>query len=471
MIVNNPKSPDAIKRSLVLAGGGMRLAYHAGVLIALEEENLEFSHVDGTSGGIFGTAMLASNLTPTNIANRWRTLKMSGFVSMRRFWSYFSPLKMEGYIDADNIRDKVFPHLGIDILTINNNTNVNATFNVCNFTDKSIEAIGNEKVTIDYLLAGVSLPIVMPALKIDGKWYSDAVWIKDANILEAVKQGASEIYLVWAIGNNKNYLPGALNQYVHMIEMSANGALLEDYNQLKLMNANSGKKIKLFVIKPEFPLPLDPDLFFNKIDARSLINMGYAETKDSLKSMPENGVAMDKEATRMSEPGTRLCFRTIHSGRIEWKGELTGISYYSYFRYSDLPVNSRLAIFSSIRIDSLGLEIPLFDIDTRIVTKEEVKTLTSNSKFILNKIIYRVESAWKLDAALDILIGLGFKKMTIHIFSDDEKKVEVATGELFQSIKDRLKGCYYTNVRTDEGAGGSIIKKYKLISKLTAHEV
>ena len=471
MLINKPNNTDSVKRSLVLAGGGMRLAYHAGVLIAMEEEKLEFNHVDGTSGGIFGTAMLASNITPINIAQRWRSLKMSGFVSMRRFWNYFSPLKMEGYIDSDNIRNKVFPHLGIDIKTINNNQNVNATFNVCNFTDKAIEAVGNKEVTTDHLLAGVSLPIVMPALKIDGKWYSDAVWIKDANILEAVNQGASEIYLVWAIGNNKNYLPGALNQYVHMIEMSANGALLDDYNQINLMSANSGKRIKLFVIKPEFPLPLDPDLFFNKIDARSLINMGYSDTKDCLRSMPEEGVRMDQDASRMSEPGTRLCFRGIHSGELAWNGESTSITFFSYFRYSDFADNSRLSIFSSLRIESIDLEIPVFDTETQISISEKVKILTSNSKFVIDKKTYRIQSVWELDSSIDILIGLGFKKMSIRIFSVDEKKEEVAAGELFQSISDRLKGCLNANVRTEEGTNGGLVKRFKLISKFITHEV
>ena len=32
------KEPSTLKRSLVLAGGGVRLAYHAGVLLALQED-------------------------------------------------------------------------------------------------------------------------------------------------------------------------------------------------------------------------------------------------------------------------------------------------------------------------------------------------------------------------------------------------------------------------------------------------
>ena len=42
---------NAVRRSLVLAGGGMRVAYQAGALAALEEAGLRFHHADGTSGG------------------------------------------------------------------------------------------------------------------------------------------------------------------------------------------------------------------------------------------------------------------------------------------------------------------------------------------------------------------------------------------------------------------------------------
>ena len=58
------KEHTETKRSLILAGGGMRVAYQTGVLMALEESGIKFSHVDGTSGGIFNTGMLASGLEP-----------------------------------------------------------------------------------------------------------------------------------------------------------------------------------------------------------------------------------------------------------------------------------------------------------------------------------------------------------------------------------------------------------------------
>ena len=42
------------KRSLILAGGGIKVSFQAGVLqVWLDEAGLEFDHVDGASGSLF----------------------------------------------------------------------------------------------------------------------------------------------------------------------------------------------------------------------------------------------------------------------------------------------------------------------------------------------------------------------------------------------------------------------------------
>lgn len=468
------------KRSLILAGGGMRLAYQAGVLIALEESGIRFTHVDGTSGGIFNTAMLASGLSQHEIAERWRNLKVKFFVSMAAAKDYLRPLRMKGYTDADNIRKKVFPQLGIDLKTIRNNTTVNATFNVCNFGDKTVEAIRNQEVTEDHLIAGVSLPMVMPAIKINDTWYTDAVWIKDANLMEGVRQGSEELWLVWAIGNCPSYLPGALNQYVHMIEMSANGALLDEYRQITEMNTAAGgtkrpygqkKPIRLFMIKPEYPLPLDPDLFFNKIDTRSLINMGYADAKRCLASQPAGGVAMDVQATKMKEPGDSLNFRCEFEGRLRWKGDVTGVKYHAYFCLRHAEGYS-LQLCSSIFIQSWGREIPLFGHKLTTTVHKRVTLMEATGLFLHEGNVYEVHTSWKLYSPADFMIGLAFKNMTISVAENNASGLQhIMKGTLHQSIRNRLYGCYYANVRTKDGGAGGFMKRYSMISKLIKHGI
>ena len=76
------------RRALVLAGGGIRVAWQTGVVMALDEAGIEFEHGDGTSGGIFTLAMLQSGLTPTEMAERWRTVTVRRFVSLLPVWEY-----------------------------------------------------------------------------------------------------------------------------------------------------------------------------------------------------------------------------------------------------------------------------------------------------------------------------------------------------------------------------------------------
>lgn len=456
MLINPDKNP-AVKRSLVLAGGGMRVAYQAGVLMALNEAGIQFSHIDGTSGGIFNTAMLASGLSPYEMAVKWRKLRLNDFVSGREVNDYLKVFKMEGYADADNIRDKVFPHLGIDIHKINT-SGLNATFNVCNFTTKGVEAIPTNEVQSDHLLAGVSLPIFMPALKINNHWYTDAVWIKDANFVEAANHDSEEIWLVWAIGNSPTYLPGAFRQYVHMIEMSANGALLEEYKQIK----TSKPEAKLFVIKSPIPLPLDPDFFFNKINARELINMGYAHAKSYLNNKTETGEPMDARATQCAEPQDVFYLRAHYKGKLSFKNQTTPVQFHSYLQLADFETQQQLDIFSSLQLNYEDHETPSYKCEGYIINEGGSYQLKSTSLLCIDGKIITLVTQQKLASPWEILLGLGFK--TIYLQLKDETSTVVMEGKLYQSIGSRLKAIYKSNLISLEKSG--FRKKLDLLRKL-----
>ncbi|WP_372637198.1 patatin-like phospholipase family protein [Fodinibius sp.] len=311
------------KRSLVLAGGGMRVAYQAGVMRALVENNLCFHHADGTSGGTMNLAMLLSGRSPADMCDRWRTLDVKKFVSMLPFDEYLRLHKTKALGSAEGIVNEVFPHLGIDVGKIRQARGIQGTFNVCNYTDKINESIPHREIALDLLVAGISLPIFMPAVQYQSKKYIDAVWIKDANLTEAVKRGAEEIWLVWCIGNHGQYRDGLFNQYVHMIEMSANGALFEEFDRIRELNERirrgespygQEQPVRLHVIKPEYPLPLDPDFFFNRIDASTLTSMGYADAMQYMDKRSEAGVSWTPSATKMKEPVPGIAFREKMEG-------------------------------------------------------------------------------------------------------------------------------------------------------------
>lgn len=452
----------SVYRSLILAGGGARLAYQAGVLQALEEEGLSFSHFDGTSGGIFNTAMLSSGIEPGEMARRWRNVNVMNFSSLLSFKSYFSKNTFAAFGDADGIINKVYPTLGIDVAKMNANTTIDATFNVCNFSKKTIEVFTNRNVTLQHLVAGMSLPIFMPALKINDDWYTDAVWIKDANITEALTRNPKEIWLVWAIGNSHEFLNGSFNQYVHMIEISANGGLLLELEQIEKINQAKlqSEKIILHVIKPEFPLPLDPDLMLNKINVDELINRGYAETKAYLKNKPDAGVAPDYTASLMKEPGATLVFRSLFSGKVNWENKQTELRWRINFNFRKTNDDLILRAYSSVSFDKSPEWISTFNNSVTLSQNQLICTCD----LILNNETIHLQGQLQLISPFDLLLGMEFKQLKCSI--SVEKNKEAAKTILKQKAWFRIKNAPFIHVNSSSGIWGKWKEKFSILNEV-----
>ena len=371
-----PSSNGGPRRALILAGGGMRVAWQAGVLRALAEEKLTFAHGDGTSGGIMNLAMLLSGLSPVEMCDRWRTLDPRHFSSFFPLEEYLHGPQLKALGDARGVREKVFPHLGIDVAEINASTGMEGTFNVCNYTRKTNEVIPHQRVDLDLLVAGMSLPIFMPAVQKDGAWYTDSVWIKDANLIEAVRRGADELWLVWCIGNTSEYKLGAFNQYVHMIELAANGSLFEELGQIGEVNERRARgeavyghtrSVRLHVIRPEYPLPLDPDYFLGRIDGPTLVDLGYADAKRYLATRAPDGLPLTPDVTKMKNPTLGFTFRETMSGHfalgetIPQAGEKSG-----------RDAGTEMAMHATILID---------DLDNFITDRDHLGRIAGNVDF------------------------------------------------------------------------------------------
>jgi predicted patatin/cPLA2 family phospholipase len=312
-----PEGYRGPRRSLVLAGGGMRVAYQAGALLALGQAGVCFAHADGTSGGTMNLAMLLSGQSGEEMCERWRTLDPRGFVSPLPIRDYVRSLRWPALGGAEGIVSKVFPHLGIDPSVVHRASGMIGTFNVCDYANKLNQVVEHTDVDLDLLVAAISLPVLMPAVRRAGRLYTDSVWIRDANVLEAVRRESDEVWLLWCIGNTQRYQNGAFRQYVHMIEMSANGSLFEDFDRAREMSTRRPRPdgpVRLHVIRPEYPIPLDPDYLLGRVDASTLIGLGYNDARRYLEGMDEAGVPWDPEATRMRDPALGGAYRLTMEG-------------------------------------------------------------------------------------------------------------------------------------------------------------
>ena len=318
-----PVAEDGIKRSLIIPGGGLRLSYAAGVIKTLFNSGLTFQHMDGTSGGALNLAMLLSGLNIDEVCKRWATLDMQGTVAFLPFKKAINLAEFTATGSAQAFRDKVFPHLGIDIVKIKEAKGLQATFNIGNFSRKLNQVVEYQNISEDFLIAGMSLPGVFPPVTIDGQVYLDAGFVQDANLLEAVKRGANEIWLIWILANIPRYRTGVLNSYVQMLEMSANAALHKELAQIDDINQRikQGDKvyghtqpIKLHLVKPATPLPLDPDLYTGHVTHQELIDMGSLDAECYLTHRTQEGVLFEPQITVMTEKKLGIQFKETMAG-------------------------------------------------------------------------------------------------------------------------------------------------------------
>ena len=281
-----PQLPGQPRRALILPGGGLRLSYQVGILLALEQAGLGFQIMDGTSGGSLNMSMLLSGVPVQDMAQRWRSLRLQDTVSFLPLKDYLQGGPPEALADGRGFRDKVLPHLGIDIARIRAAGGVQASYNLLDYGAKAVAVIPSAAIDADLLVAGMSLPGVFPPLHRDGKVYLDTGFVQDANLSEAVRQGAEELWVLWGLGNTGVYRGDPLHLYVQMLEMSANAALNQQLAAIADLNGRIARgdspfgqtrAIDVHIVRPGHALPLDPDLYTGRIDHATLIDMGYAD--------------------------------------------------------------------------------------------------------------------------------------------------------------------------------------------------
>lgn len=305
----------------------MRVAYQAGAIKALYDQGLRFSIADGSSGGTMNLAALLSGLSPDQLCARWRTLAVTGFISLRPLSAYLRFPATGALGDFDGIVGYVFPHLGIDVSRMTATQGISASFNVADFAAKQAVAIPHAEMSIELLCAGISLPLATPAMSYRGRTWTDAVWIRDSNLLGAIDAGADELWVIWCIGNTPDFKSGLLEQYVHMIELAAIGHLNAELAAIEAINARitAGEKVGgrdrpiiVHVIRPPVPLPLDPDFLLGHIDSATLIALGHSDASRYLLAGATAGTPLTPAATQTPSPGRGVSFRETMRGRITW---------------------------------------------------------------------------------------------------------------------------------------------------------
>jgi predicted acylesterase/phospholipase RssA len=312
-----------MKRSLILAGGGVKVAFQAGVLqVWLDEAGLEFDHADGASGGCFNLAMYAQGMTGTQIADAWRNV--DPLLGVDIHWSELVKLAWaESLFELERYRRNVFPAWGLDWDRIRAGTRA-STFNVYNFSKQELRVVEQKDMTEDLLVASVSLPMWFPPVRIDGDTYIDSVFNTDANLEEAIRRGADELWVIWTVSRRGEWQDGFIGNYFGIIEAAANGR----YNQLvaRIHENNRsigeggagefGRKIVLRELAAEVPMHYLVN--FSQDRVGEAVNRGVAAAREwcQREGIPLRASAAQTPPTSIHKAPTKLRFTEDMKGYV-----------------------------------------------------------------------------------------------------------------------------------------------------------
>jgi len=326
---------EPARRALILAGGGLKVAYQAGVMQALDEakiaasgQPLAFEFADGASGGVFNLAMWCHGRSGQQIADSWRGFRPLRGLSFN--WRHWVPVPASVFTYERFLRNVAGPtgDWRLDWKALERCRAGGSRFNLYNFSRQELEVVPAAAMGPDKLISAVSLPVWYPPVWRQGDAYIDAVYATDANLEEVLERGANEIWLIWTVSQAGQWRRGPIAQYFQVIEASANSRLLAALDRIVRSNeaiargdpdrAEWKRHIEVRCLAAEVPLHYLFD--FTRAGMREAVERGVAEGRRWCRGAPGLAAPPPDEIDRSGVygPEIRLRFTERMSGTYQF---------------------------------------------------------------------------------------------------------------------------------------------------------
>jgi NTE family protein len=275
--------------NLALQGGGSHGAFTWGVLDRLlEEKNLEFEGITGTSAGAVNAVVLADGLAAGG--------REGAREALRVYWQKVSALSSRGLF-APSVIDKANPDFGLehspgfiffepmsyfaspyqmnpfnynpfrDLLTeainyerVRQQTAVKLFICATNVETAKVKIFNGKDIDVDHLLASTCLPLLMQAIEIDREYYWDGSYAGNPAIFPLVYEcDTHDILMVHITPSERPGVPTTSTAIMNrMQEISFNTALIREMRTIAFLNRlvdegrmDGGKRLRVHLIEAE----------------------------------------------------------------------------------------------------------------------------------------------------------------------------------------------------------------------------
>jgi hypothetical protein len=207
--------------------------------------------------------------------------------------------------------------------------------------------IEHKEMNEDLLVACVTLPMWFAPVTIEGDRYIDGVYLTDANLMEAIRRGADELWIIWTVSRQARWKGGFIATYFQIIETTANGHLQRDLDRIEASNKaiTEGKS-------GEFGRPIKVEMLAAEVPLHYLVNVASPEFTAAV----EQGIADARAWCRekgitLADQGKQDLMALTFSETMQGPFAL-GVTDPEEGRRRGLAEGTSLALHGNIRIDA-----------------------------------------------------------------------------------------------------------------------
>ena len=274
------------KLGLVLPGGGARGAYQVGVLKAISNiqgsiEKSPFDVISGTSAGAINASMICSEIdnfhkSILKLENIWgnfstnQIYRTEKLFMLRQSFHWLVTLITGGVLtknprsllDNQPLRDLLKD--AVDFKSINRNIcsgvldalivtaasyeqKQSVSFFTANTSVDNWHKVGRSsrktEINVDHLMASVALPLIFPAVRIDGEYYGDGAMRQETPLSPAIRLGATNLLIISTESPKDNDINPSEKDYPNFSEIGGyildgffSGSLYSDLERLDRIN-------------------------------------------------------------------------------------------------------------------------------------------------------------------------------------------------------------------------------------------